>query len=131
MMKRSMIMTIYDRISELLKQQHHSRKDLSIATGISYNTLTSLFQRQSDNMKLSTIQSIADFLNVTVEYLITGVNTKNHLKEQSVFDQDNIRGEDRVEQELIRIAKKLNQKHKTILLAKAYELEDSEKNSKE
>ncbi len=123
-------MTIYDRISELLKQQHQSRKDLSEATGISYNTLTSLFQRQSDNMKLSTIQAIADFLNVTVEYLITGSHTKNQLKEQSVFDGDINKGEDRIEQELIKVAKKLNQKHKTILLAKAYELEDNEKNSK-
>lgn len=123
-------MNIYDRISSLLRQQHKSRRDLSIATGISYNTITSLFQRQSDNMKLSTIQAIADFLNVTVEYLITGLQTKNQLREQSIFDDDSS-GEDRIEQELKRIVKTLNQKHKTILLAKAYELEDIEKNSKE
>ncbi len=123
-------MTIYNRISELLKQQKKSRKDLSLATGISYNTITSLFQRQSDNMKLSTIQGIADYLGVTVEYLITGETTKNQLKEQSIFDKNGIDGEDRIEQELLRITKRLNQKHKTILLAKAYELEDNEKNSK-
>jgi transcriptional regulator with XRE-family HTH domain len=120
-------MTISDRISDLLKKQNKSRKDLSDATGISYHTLTSLFQRQSDNMNLSTLQSIADFLNVPVEYLITGNTSRMLLKEQALLDHIPSSNDEKIIQELVNVTRKLNIKHKTILLAKAYELEDQER----
>lgn len=117
-------MTLYKRITDKLDQMNKTRKDLCDATGLSYNTLTSQFQRESKNMKLDTIILIAQYLNVTVEYLVTG-------KENSLLIKDNnssyLNSNDVIDQELIKIINTLDYKDKTILLAKAYELENKNK----
>lgn len=119
-------MNIYDRISSLLRQQNKTRRMLCDETGISYHTLTSLFQRQSQNMKLDTIIRIAKYLDVSVEFLISGEEKKPLL----LNDDNQILDPYRLEQmdkEIIRIAQKLSVKSKTLLLAKAYELEEKDK----
>ncbi|HRX92364.1 MAG TPA: XRE family transcriptional regulator [Candidatus Izemoplasmatales bacterium] len=117
--------TIYDRISSLLKKRNKSRKDLCEATGISYNTLTSLYRRQSENMKLDTVKLIAGYFGVTADYLITGNNVGLAINEATEDGYNE--ASPNMELEVVRIMKKLNPRDKTILLAKAYELEDREK----
>ncbi|MCL2798020.1 MAG: helix-turn-helix domain-containing protein [Firmicutes bacterium] len=65
-------MDIYDRIELLLKKSGLNRTRLCERTGISYNTMTSLFKRRSKNVDLETIRKIAMCFNTTLEYLITG-----------------------------------------------------------
>lgn len=122
-------MNIYDRINLLLTQKGKTRKDLCNATGISYNTLTSLFQRQSQNMKLETIHLISSYLNVSVEYLINGNERPPYLINEP-DQQVNNNASAGIDSEILRILKKLGTKNKTILLAKAYELEEKENDSK-
>lgn len=116
-------MDIYDRITSLLKARGKTRKDLSIAINTSYNTLTSLFQRRSENMNLATIHAISKYLDVTINYLIDGKETQvNIINEDTTTNHYNsIQG---LELEIIRVLRKLDTKNKTILLAKAYELEE-------
>lgn len=66
--------TMYDRINKKLYFKRATRKDLSEAIGVSYNTLTTMFQRKSTNVDIETIRKIAKFLDVTIEYLVTGVD---------------------------------------------------------
>ena len=53
-------MNIYDRITYLLSEQRKTRKDLCEKTGIPYSTLSSLFQRRSEQMSLETLQKMAE-----------------------------------------------------------------------
>ncbi len=118
-------MTIYDRINQLLKDQKKTRKMLCEHTGISYHTLTSLFQRQSQNMNLNTITNIANYLGVSSEYLISGNKPNNHvLKDDAQIPVEYRLAE--IDREIIRMVGKLSIKSKTLLLAKAYELEEDE-----
>ena len=65
-------MDIYDRINLLIKEQHLTRKSLCEKSNISYNTLTAMFARRSTNIDVRTIKKIADCLNTTLEYLVSG-----------------------------------------------------------
>ncbi len=114
-------MDIYDRITKILDEKKITRKDLSDGTGISYNTLTSQFQRKSDNMKLDTIVTIARFLKVSVEYLVTG-SENLHVNESD--ENETSLNAPNIDLEINRVLSKLSYKDKTIILAKAYELED-------
>ena len=117
-------MNIYDRITYLLSEQRKTRKDLCEKTGIPYSTLSSLFQRRSEQMSLETLQKMAEYLGVTIDYLITG--DKTHLiklaeSNSPYFDDDTL------SREILMIIKKLSLKGKTLLLTKAYELEEMDK----
>lgn len=121
-------MTIYDRINLLLKNQHKTRKQLCEDTGISYHTLTSLFQRQSKNINLETITKIADYLGISSEYLISGKTLGSYIvKESAQVPLDYDLAE--IDRELFKVIKKLSVKGKALLLSRAYELEEKEHKS--
>lgn len=65
-------MDLYDRIENLLNKNNLTKKALCERTGISYNTLASLFKRRSKRIEIETLQKIAECLNTTIEYLTTG-----------------------------------------------------------
>jgi transcriptional regulator with XRE-family HTH domain len=111
-------MDIYDRINDLLKKQSKTRKDLCDSTGISYNTLTSLFQRRSENIKLQTLIKIAEFLEVSLDWLIDGDQT------ESVSLDD-------IQTELLGILNSLSVKDKVSLLSFAYDLQKNSLKNKE
>lgn len=116
-------MDIYERITYLLTEQHKTRKQLSKATHIPYSTLSSLFQRRSEQMSLSTISKIAEYLGVTIDYLVTGDRT--HLLKLAESNSPYF-DDDKINREILMIFKKLSFKGKTLLLSKAYELEENE-----
>lgn len=114
------IMNIYDRINKLLKDKKVTRKDLAKETGISYQTLSSLFYRQSGNMSLTTIKSIAEYFQVSVDYLVMGESFLVKEKAEKYLGDNN-----EIDYEILRISRLLPLKEKTALLTKAYELESS------
>lgn len=111
-------MDIYDRINDILKKQSKTRKELCDATGISYNTLTSLFQRRSENIKLQTLIKISDFLEVSLDWLIDG----DHEKELSLDD---------LQSEILLIMNSLSLKDKVSLLSYAYKLQGNQTKNEE
>lgn len=115
--------TIYDRITELLKKREKTRKDLCEATGLSYHTLTSLFQRKSETMKLDTIMRIAGYLDVTADFLITGTDVAMAIREAEAGGYE---VSPNLELEIVRVMRTLSARSRTILLAKAYELQEKE-----
>ena len=114
---------IYDRITELLKKRGKNRKDLCEATGLSYHTLTSLFQRKSATMRLDTVMRIAGYLDVTADFLITGTDVAMAIREA---ETGGYQTSPNLELEIVRVMRTLNTRNRTILLAKAYELQEKE-----
>lgn len=83
-------MDIYDRIEVMLKRKRMNKKELCERTGISYNTLASLFKRRSKNVELETVKKIALCLDTTIEYLITGNETYLQRTEDQEISNNNI-----------------------------------------
>jgi transcriptional regulator with XRE-family HTH domain len=117
-------MDIYDRINLRLGQKGLTRRQLCDAAGLSYSTLTSQFQRRSKNMSLETIRAIAKTLHVSADYLLLGDEANPYFvseEESDGFGQDQ-----KDEREIVAIFRNLSKRSKTMLLAKAYELNDKE-----
>lgn len=116
-------MTIYDRITMHLELQGKTRKKLCEDTNISYNTLTSQIHRNSSIINTETVIAIAEYLNVSVEYLITG-NKNLILKE----DCDSIKyNNDPILKQIAKLASNLNEDNKKIVLANIYILDQKYK----
>lgn len=64
-------MDIFERITNLLKEKSITRMKLCEDTGISYLTLSTIYKRRSE-MSGRMIKTIADYLDTTADYLITG-----------------------------------------------------------
>ena len=117
-MKRVISMDIYERINALLAAKGMTRRDLCEAAGLSYSTMSSLFQRRSKNMRLETIRAIARALEVTADELVLGRNPRFETIAEPDGPSYNA-GFERAE--IDRILAVLSKRGRTIVLAKAYE----------
>lgn len=117
-MKRVISMDIYERINALLAQKKMTRRNLCAAAGLSYSTMSSLFQRRSKNMRLETIRAIARALDVTADYLVLGRDPKPETIAEAAGPAYNAGFE---QTEVDRILAILSKRGRTIVLAKAYE----------
>lgn len=64
-------MTISQRIFLLLKEKKLKQKDLALKTGISESAVSD-WKKKGTNPAAENISAIADFLNVSIDYLLTG-----------------------------------------------------------
>lgn len=62
-------MGVGNRIGEILREKGLSLRSLAEKTGISYNTLYSIIQRDSNRVSVETLQSICSVLDVPVSSL--------------------------------------------------------------
>lgn len=70
-------MSPIDRIDELLVKQGKTRQDLANAVGITTSAISTWKKRNSVPLADTAIK-IADYLNVSAKYLLTGVNETLH-----------------------------------------------------
>jgi transcriptional regulator with XRE-family HTH domain len=78
-------MDIYDRINELLSQNHKTRKEMCEAINLPYSTYNSLYQRRTERIKFEIVQNIARYLNTTTDYLAFGKEKKAPSKETELL----------------------------------------------
>lgn len=80
-------MDFYNKIDFLCKEKGLSRRKMCEEINLSYNTFNSMLRRKSTNITLDVIEDIANFLNVTCDYLIkdniTDVNYGKQKEETS------------------------------------------------
>lgn len=62
----------YERIEELLKQKNSSQKDLSVYLELSTPQIFANWKQRGSIPPADTAVKIADFLDTSVEFLITG-----------------------------------------------------------
>ncbi len=110
-------MTFYDQLPKLLKDKGKSRKDLSLKTGIPYQTLSSLIHRKSENIRIDILIKIADYFEVSLDYLIKGEPfiVKERLVE---YNQSN----NEVEYQILRVSRMMGINDKYDFLQKGYEI---------
>ena len=72
------------QILDKLKSEHKiNNRKLSIGSGIPYSTIDGFYKVGYDNIKLSTLLKLANYFNVSLDYLINGdeVILNSHEKE--------------------------------------------------
>ncbi len=123
-------MTFYDRINEQMSLQKKTRKNMCEQTGLSYSTIASLFNRKSKNIGIDTIRLIAEYLDVSVDYLVTGKTAFPSYVSEA--DGALYRSSDNeMLKEIVRIFDVIDIQGKTRLLSSAYELESKELSKKQ
>lgn len=63
-------MNIAERIDQMMKNKGINRRQLSIAANIPYTTLDGISKRSCDNVKLSTLLKLADYFEISLDYLV-------------------------------------------------------------
>lgn len=73
-------MSTLDKILQLLKEKKQSQKDLTDYLGLSKNTFTS-WKADRNQSYLKYIDKIADFFNVTTDYLLLKTDERKPLRQ--------------------------------------------------
>lgn len=63
-------MNFIDKLNMLMEDRNLKRSDLSRGSGLSYTTIDGLYKKGFDNMKLQTLKAIADYFEVSIDYLV-------------------------------------------------------------
>lgn len=113
-------MTISERMTELLNQQGKTQVDLAKSIGASPSSVNYWVKKNSD-IPSSAIIGIAEYLNVTPFFLLTGEEEPE--PEQIVERVEIPVGEKLTEEEseLVRIYRNLDREGRTMVLATAYQ----------
>lgn len=107
-------MTISQRIFEELKKQGKKQKDLAVYIGLSTSAVSD-WKKKGTNPAAENLSIIADFLNISIEYLLTGKEKSSPTFELNAD-----------EHELLQYFKKLSDKSKGIVLGRAEQLAELE-----
>jgi len=123
-------MEMYNKINSLLKEMGASKKNMCDELEIPYNSLMSMFNRQSKNIALGTVQSIANYLSVTVDYLISdeitnvdyGKNNSSPFVDPDSYHNNPTTITDSSEEELVTTYRELNTDNKAYIRVRSKEL---------
>lgn len=82
-------MDLYKKIDFLCDQNKVSRRKMCDDIHLSYNTYNSLLKRNSKGMALDTLQDIASYFNVSLDYLISDkITDPNYGKQDIIVIED-------------------------------------------
>lgn len=74
-------MTLAERLEQELKKRNMTKIELSQLTGVKKSTIYNIFNEVYD-VKLETLRTIAEGLNVSIDYLVMGDESKNKQAEK-------------------------------------------------
>ena len=90
---------MYEIFERLLKEKGLRRADVSRATGIAQSTLSDWKHGRTKDMSIESLKLIADYLDVSVDYLMTGEEQPAYYIDEEVaqiaqelHDDPNMRG---------------------------------------
>ncbi|MBP1083475.1 helix-turn-helix domain-containing protein [Bacillus capparidis] len=63
-------MKFTDKLDALMEEKNISKMGLSKKSGIPYTTIVNFYKKGSENIKLSTLKKLADFFEVSLDYLV-------------------------------------------------------------
>lgn len=64
-----MFLDIFDR---LLKENNLNKRQFALKSGIPYTTVDGFYKKGYENIRLTTLKKIAEFFNVSLDYLVFG-----------------------------------------------------------
>lgn len=76
MIKVVMIMTLTNRLNDLMLEKGISRMELAKESGVPYTTIVNFYEKGTDNVKLSTLKKLAEYFGHGIDYLVDGKQNK-------------------------------------------------------
>lgn len=67
-------MDLLEKIDRLMDLRGDNRHTLSMNAGIPYSTIVNLYKLGYDNIKLSTLQKLADYFDVSLDFLVRDID---------------------------------------------------------
>ena len=64
-----------DNLEYLMKERNVNKHELALQSGVPYTTIISFWKVGYDNVRLPTIQKLAEYFGVTIDYLVMGKST--------------------------------------------------------
>lgn len=62
-------MKLTEKLDMLMKERGVTKADLARESGIPYTTITSLYDKGYENVKLSTLKKLADYFNCSLDFI--------------------------------------------------------------
>lgn len=62
-------MKLTEKLDMLMKERGITKADLARESGIPYTTITSLYDKGYENVKLSTLKKLADYFNCSLDFI--------------------------------------------------------------
>ncbi len=88
-------MTLLEKISYLMKENHLNKRQLSINLGLSYSAVDGFFKVSYERMKLPTFMKICDYFGVTMDSMAYDDREIEYRKDQDepipMYDREYIR----------------------------------------
>lgn len=63
-------MTFLEKLEVLMVSKNINKRQLSIGSGIPYSTIDNLWKKGYENIKLSTLKSLASYFGVSLDFLV-------------------------------------------------------------
>lgn len=83
-------MTFLEKLDYLMAREKLNKHTLAQQSGIPYTTIVGFYERGYGNTKLSTVQKLCEFFDVSLDYLMRDSYT-NPYDSPSAFNDDEIR----------------------------------------
>lgn len=83
--------TLYERIQSLCKDKGVSGSRMCLDLGLSKSTLSDMKSGRKNGISTTTANKMADYLGVSVDYLLNGEEQKNNAPDELVLTEDEIR----------------------------------------
>lgn len=82
-------MTFLEKLDYLMNRDNLNKHTLAQKSGIPYTTIVGFYERSYGNTKLSTIQKLCDFFNVSLDYMARD-EYSNPYDSPNAFSEDEI-----------------------------------------
>ena len=78
---------LVENLSTLMQRRHIANlRVLSQSSGIPYTTLDGLYKKGCENVKLSTLNKLCDYFDVSLDYLVNGEPGRLTTQEKQVIE---------------------------------------------
>lgn len=81
-------MTLSERLAQLMGERGINRAELSKGAGVPYTTIVALFEKGTDNIKLSTMRKLAAYFGITLDDLADGGGEQTVPPEIELSDEE-------------------------------------------
>jgi repressor LexA len=63
-------MLFIEKLDKLMEEKGLNKSQLSKGSGVPYTTIVNFYEKGTDNIKLSTLRRLAEYFNVSLDYLV-------------------------------------------------------------
>ncbi|HHX63134.1 MAG TPA: helix-turn-helix transcriptional regulator [Epulopiscium sp.] len=93
-------MKLTDKIDMLMNERGLNKMDLSRGAGIPYTTISSFYDKGTENVKLSTLKKLADFFDCSLDFIADdSVTERKNKTNRPTTIAAHLDGEDLTEEE--------------------------------